>query len=87
VDPSESDEAISLEVGPGETTFVPVGEDDDDDYLHARRIRIWADSKSGKKYRKFKNKNFWLVPEKDDRGRHYYYAPRMGTFTYSFSPE
>jgi hypothetical protein len=85
-DPADSDEALALDVAPGETTFVRISEDDDD-FLHARKIRIWADSQSGMQYRKFKNRDFWLVPERDKRNKHYYYATRMGTFTYAFSPE
>jgi hypothetical protein len=83
-DPGYSDEAVSVEIAPGEATYVELAGDDEAEYLFANRVRLWGTTKSGKKYMKHAEKDLWLVPEKNSMRRHYYYAPSMGTYTYTF---
>jgi hypothetical protein len=86
-DPEVSDEAITVELDPGDATYVDLG---DGDYLHASRIRIWATGgQNNKKYMTYAEKDLWLVPEEGDEDDmanedHWYEALRMGTFTFTF---
>jgi hypothetical protein len=82
-DPTYSDEAVSFEIGPGETTYLELEDKDEDEYLHANKVRLWASSANGKKYMKYAEKDLWLVPEKNSQREHHYYAPAMGTYTYT----
>jgi hypothetical protein len=49
--------------------------------VDASRVRIWAETKSGKELAEHKNKDFWLVPEETP---HVYYAPEKETEPYLF---
>jgi hypothetical protein len=81
-DPSESEEAVVLKIAPGETVDI---EDDNGSPVSASRVRIWAIPATTSRL-KYKDVDLWLVPEKDDHGRHYYFAEERETFTYTFSP-
>jgi hypothetical protein len=75
---------VSFEIAPGASTYLELDDKDEDEYLHANKVRLWATSASGKKYMKNAEKDLWLVPEKNSQREHYYYAPVMGTYTYTF---
>jgi hypothetical protein len=81
-DPSESEEAVVLKIAPGETVDI---EDDNGSPISASRVHIWAISATTSRL-KYKDADLWLVPEKDDQGKHYYFADERETFTYTFSP-
>jgi hypothetical protein len=52
----------------------------------ASRARIWATSHSGSQWVEYREKDFWLVPEKNEKGQHGYYAVQMETDTFTFNP-
>jgi hypothetical protein len=51
--------------------------------VRASRVRIWAESDSGKVWKKYKDEDFWLVPE-DTEGKRRYFAPNIRTRVFTF---
>lgn len=84
--PADTEDAVSFNVAAGDSIRLPV-DDPYDGNLRASRIRLWAESEGGTAFTQYKEEDLWLVPEKDDQDRHYYFARRMGTFTYTFEVE
>jgi hypothetical protein len=81
-DPRQSpDEVATFEVAAGSETFLGDGAD----RVKGSRVRMWAASEGGKQWTDAKQKDFWLVPETDAKGAHYYYAADTQSFTYTFS--
>ncbi len=56
----------------------------DDSGLAASKVRLWAESEAGKKWLDHKDMDLWLVLETGPNGEHYYLAPKMETFTFTF---
>ena len=81
--PGEAAQAKHYQLDPGEETYLGEG----DGHIGARRARLWARSSSGKEWTEYKDQDLWLVSEVDDDGVRRYYAPKMETFTFSFSPD
>jgi hypothetical protein len=80
-DPAESDEAVVVQIAPGQTLDI---EDAAGSPISASRARIWAIS-ARTTLSKYKDADFWLVPEKDAQGKHYYFADKRGTSTFTFT--
>jgi hypothetical protein len=79
-DPKNSQDTATFVVPAGKTMYL----DDQDFRVNASRARIWVDG-GPKKWLQYKTKDLWLVPEDGNQdGEHYYFAPEMGTFTYTF---
>ena len=55
--------------------------------VRGRSARLWAEWDSGVVSRLYINKPLWLVPETDEKGRHYYDAAEMETFTHDLASE
>lgn len=81
--PGEAAQAKHYQLDPGEETYLGEGEW----HISARRARVWARSGSGKEWTEYKDQDLWLVSEVDDDGVRRYYAPKMETFTFSFSAD
>jgi hypothetical protein len=70
---------MAFELAPGETADLQDG----DWRLNARKVRIWAQSQSGKQWLKFKDADLDLVPEADDSGQHSYLADQLQIYNFS----
>ena len=79
-DPATSSEALSFSLKPGEE-FSPKA---DDMPVAASRMRIAVTSPT-QKWMKYRDKDCWLVPEKNDDGEHVYLAEAVDTFTFVIS--
>ncbi|MBY0527274.1 MAG: hypothetical protein K2R98_28015 [Gemmataceae bacterium] len=81
-DPSNSERAIKLVLGPGQSEWVYDGNWS----VHANKVRIWAEgSKSGLRLGD-KDRDFYLVKKRDDDGYRYYYSSKVGSYVYKFTP-
>jgi hypothetical protein len=80
VDPQKAATAVEIRLEPGAVADVADGRQ----RVSASRIRIWAQSESGRRWTRSRDRDLWLVTEVDDQGEHCYYAEQMGTYTYSF---
>jgi hypothetical protein len=79
-DPTKAADAISVELEAGKELDVQYK----DEPLAASRMRIWATSPT-QKWLKYKTKDIWLVPERNEEGEHTYLAPAIETFSFVFS--
>ncbi len=79
-DPAQSTEALSFEVEAGQEVDVKNKEQ----VVGASRMRIWATGPT-QKWLKYKTKDTWLVPERNEDGEHIYFAPGLETYTFVFS--
>ena len=78
--PVSSTEAISFEVEAGmEANVQHEGEP-----VAASRMRIWAVSPTYK-WLRYKSKDAWLVPEKNEAGEHIYTSEALESFTFAFA--
>jgi hypothetical protein len=81
-DPGKSDEAVAYELDPGEEA----GLRHEGWSVNASRVRIWAVAvESGSEWLDNKDEDLWLVPD-GGGGERYYLAPRMESYTVTFSP-
>jgi hypothetical protein len=75
-DPSSADQTETFELAAGEITDLF----DNDWRINASRVRIWATTASGDNRLPFKDRDLWLVPEKDDQGAPGYESREIQTF-------
>jgi hypothetical protein len=72
--PGDPSQALRFDLQPDERTDLA----DNGWRINASRVRFWARSQTGQEWLKFKDQDFWLVPEKEE-GQDGYYAPALET--------
>ena len=78
-DPAESNRGLRYSYDVSESAIL----EDAAGKVRASRVRIWAESDSGKVWTTNKTDDFWLIPE-DTSGQRRYYAAGMRTALYTF---
>jgi hypothetical protein len=78
-DPATSTDAITVRLDPGQVMNIQ----DQGSDITASRVRIWGMTAT-RKWLTYQGQDLWLVTEQDNQGRHRYFAPEMGTFTFTF---
>ena len=68
-----ADEPLTYVFDPGEDSFVSDG----GWKINAVRARIWAVGESGKAFLHYRDEDWWLVPETNADGNHFYNASEM----------
>jgi len=53
--------------------------------INACRVRIWAQSETGVRWNRYRDRDLWLVAELDESGEHSYLAAEMDTYTHTFA--
>lgn len=76
-----SDRVVELSLAPGVTQQARHGKQP----ILAFRARLWATGAGNAGWDEWKDHDLFLVPEKDEEGRHRYYANTYDTFTFRFS--
>jgi hypothetical protein len=74
-EPGDTDQSVTFELEDGEV----IDAMDNDWAINASQIRFWAKSET-KEWVQFKDKDLWLVPEKDEDGNPGYKAQDMQRF-------
>jgi hypothetical protein len=77
--PADSREAVTFRIAAGETLDL----ERDGSRIAASRVRLWAQSTGGT-WTGYRDRDLWLVPEVDADGEHYYRAPEVETYTFTF---
>jgi beta-lactam-binding protein with PASTA domain len=80
--PGKSGHAYSFVIQPGKT--VALSRERGDLKLTGRRVRLWAESESGRLWPQYQRKDLWLVDERDSDGVQRYFASSMQVFLYHF---
>jgi hypothetical protein len=81
-DPARAKRGVSFDFEPGEESLV----EHNGQRIDGSRVRLWAQAKDGSRWDEYKDKDLWLVSEVDRDGSHTYYAPQIGTYTFTFNP-
>lgn len=80
-DPRKTLDAAAFTLEPGQAKLLK----HDNEVISANRVRIWAASATGS-WKEFRDRDLWLVPEKDEKGEHYYTAEQIQTSTVTIRP-
>jgi hypothetical protein len=78
-DPRRSRRAVVFDLNPG-----AVGPRGDSGPILASRVRVWAQSASGRRWLQYQDEDYWLVSETDRRGNHAYEATEEQTWPITF---
>lgn len=80
IDPAKGNDALSFEIEAGKDLDVKQMEEP----IAASRMRIWATA-PGFKWMRFKTKDIWLVPERNEDGDHVYFSEKVDAFLMTFA--
>lgn len=93
-DPKRSSQAASWLLKPGENKLLRWNEQEGSvvppsvslgEIVRGARVRLWAESESGRTWTRYHDKDLWLVPEDDGDGRRHYEADKIDTYHYGLS--
>lgn len=76
-------QVVRVRVSPGQWVVPEHGEEK----ILASRARVWAEAEGNRSWNAWRDRDFLLVPEKDDSGNHRYHADSYETKTLRFEPQ